>query len=163
LLAAVPSVAAAQSAPIAPPSRSEIERAPATRQQPRARLSVEGGVERAPCALDDPAYQAIKIKLTAANFKHLGPVAASELKASYAEFLGTEQPISVVCRIRDAAATHLRSLGYIAAVQVPAQRIENGAVDFEVLYARLTQVRVVGTPGRSEKVVQAYLSRLADG
>ena len=122
LLAMTPAVAVAQVAPIAPPSRSEIERAPATRQQSRARLSVEGGVERAPCALDDPAYQAIKIKLTAANFKHLGPVSAEELKGAYAEFLGSEQPISVVCRIRDAAATRLRGLGYITAVQVPAQR-----------------------------------------
>jgi len=163
VLVAFPALALAQAAPIAPPSRSEIERAPATRSQPRARLTVEGGVERAPCALDDPAYQAIRIKLTAANFKHLDPVPAAEMKASYAEFIGTDQPISVVCRIRDAAATRLRALGYVAAVQVPAQRIENGVVDFEVLFARLTQVRVVGTPGRSEKVVQAYLSRLADG
>ena len=166
LLALAPATALGQATPpasIAPPSRSELERAPEARAQPRARLTVDGGVEHAPCALDDPAYQAIRIKLSAANFKHLGPVSPDELKAAYSEFIGTDQPISVVCRIRDAAATRLRGLGYIAAVQVPAQRIENGVVDFEVLYAKLTQIRVVGNPGRSEKVVQSYLSRLTDG
>ena len=101
--------------------------------------------------------------MTAATFNNLGPVPASALNDTFAEFIGTEQPISVVCRIRDAAATRLRNLGYIAAVQVPAQRIENGAVKFEVLYARVTSIRVVGKVGRSERLIERYLSKLADG
>ena len=53
-------------------------------------------------------------------------------------------PISVVCEIRDRAATILRNAGYIAAVQVPEQRIADGIVRFQVLMAHLTQVRVRG-------------------
>lgn len=159
-----PGLARAQATPPgAVPNRAELERPTPATPPARPRLTVEGGVEHAPCALDDPAYAAIRVRFTAANFKHLGPVPAEALKDSWADYAGTEQPISVVCRIRDAAATRLRAMGYLAAVQVPVQRIENGMVDFEVLYARITQVRVVGKAGRGERLVQSYLAHLADG
>ena len=161
----VPGRAWAQAAPAATaaPNRTELERPAPAPPAARPRLTVEGGVEHAPCALDDPAYAAIRIKFTKANFKHLGPVAAEVLGDSWAAYAGTEQPVSAVCRIRDAAATRLRSLGYLAAVQVPVQRIENGVVDFEVLYARVTQIRVIGAAGRNERLLQGYLGHLADG
>jgi len=160
---AVPSVGTAQTAPITPPTRSDLEPAPEAKAVSRPRLTVDDNIEHAPCALEDPAYSSIKIRISTASFHNLGPVDASELKDSYADFIGTEQPISVVCRIRDAAATRLRKLGYIAAVQVPAQRIENGAVNFEILYARVTSIRVVGKVGRNERLIESYLSKLAEG
>src|SRR3990170_3958995 len=46
--------------------------------------------------------------------------------------------------IREAAATILRDKGYLAAVQVPTQRIENGVVRMETLYARITTIRARG-------------------
>jgi len=145
------------------PTREELERgAPQTSQQP-SRLTVEGDVERSPCALDNPAYGDIRITLTKATFGNLGPVPENLMAESYQQYLGTEQPITVVCRIRDAAATMLRAMGYIAAVEVPVQRITNGEVRFEVLYARVTSVRVVGKPGRNEQLFGAYLQKLADG
>ncbi|WP_310496385.1 ShlB/FhaC/HecB family hemolysin secretion/activation protein [Sandarakinorhabdus sp.] len=145
------------------PTREEID--PARRQQTVAptRLSVDGDIERSPCALADPAYAAIKVTLSSASFNNIGPVAASDLAPAYAQYLNREQPIAVVCEIRDAAATILRRMGYLAAVQVPAQRIDNGAVRFEVLYARLTAVRVKGDAGRNEAVVARYLNKLATG
>lgn len=162
-----PSAVAAQSAPpsvpVVPPARSDLEPVSQDKAPPRPRLKVDDEVERAPCALEDAAYAAIRIKITSASFNNLGPVPASALSDTYADFVGTEQPISVVCRIRDAAATRLRNLGYIAAVQVPAQRIENGAVHFEVLYAKVTSIRVVGKAGRGERLIESYLSKLADG
>jgi len=75
----------------------------------------------------------------------------------------TEQPVAVLCEIRDAVATKLRRDGYIAAVQVPTQRIDNGVVQFEVLYAKLTQIRVRGDAGNGEKLVASYLERLTEG
>ena len=60
-------------------------------------------------------------------------------------------PISTVCEIRDRAATILRDAGYIAAVQVPEQRIEDGIVHFQVLMAHLTQVRVRGEATGAER------------
>ena len=145
------------------PTREAIDQ---SRREPaplRPRLTVEGDIERSPCALADPAYAAIKVTLTAATFNNLGPVAAADLAPAYAGDIGVERPISVVCDIRDAAATILRAKGYLAAVQVPAQRIEGGRVGFEVLYARLTAVRVRGDAGRNENLVARYLDHLATG
>ena len=41
-------------------------------------------------------------------------------------FVGQEQPVAMICEIRDRAATILREAGYIAAVEVPEQRIADG-------------------------------------
>lgn len=145
------------------PTREEID--PSRRQAPAppSRLRVDGGIERSPCALADPAYAAIRITLTSATFNNLGPVDAAALAPAYTRYLGTEQPIAIVCEIRDAAATILRDKGYLAAVQVPTQRIEGGNVRFEVLYAKLTAVRVRGDAGRNERQLARYLDHLATG
>lgn len=155
--------AMAQSVQPLPPTRSDLEPVPAPKALPRPRFSVEGGIERSPCALDDPAFADIKVRLNTATFNNLGPVPAEELADTYSRYVGTDQPISVLCAIRDAAATKLRAMGYVAAVQVPVQRIENGAVTFEVLYARVSSIRVIGKAGRNEALVAAYLQRLTDG
>ncbi|MFZ4688375.1 MAG: ShlB/FhaC/HecB family hemolysin secretion/activation protein [Polymorphobacter sp.] len=145
------------------PTREEID--PTRRQQtaPPSRLKIDGDIERSPCALADPAYAAVNITLTSATFNNLGPVDAATLAPAYADFLGVEKPFASVCEIRDRAATILRRLGYVAAVLVPVQRIENGAVAFEVIYARLTAVRVRGDVGRNEAAIARYLNNLELG
>jgi hemolysin activation/secretion protein len=160
-IAAYPALA--QQAPVTVPTREDLEPVQPLKEAPKPRVTVDGDVETAPCALDDPAYAKIKIKISSASFNNLGPVPASELADTYSSYLGSEQSINIVCRIRDAAATKLRSKGYIAAVQVPTQRIENGAVIFEVLYAKVTSIRVVGKAGRNKRLIESYLSKLADG
>jgi hemolysin activation/secretion protein len=84
----------------------------------------------------------------------------ADLSPSYASYIGHDVPISTVCEIRDRAATILRDAGYIAAVQVPEQRIEGGIVRFQVLVARLTQVRVRGEATGAETILAAYLNQL---
>jgi hemolysin activation/secretion protein len=70
-------------------------------------------------------------------------------------------PIAAVCEIRDRAATILRRKGYLAAVQVPPQRIEeNGTVRFDVLMARLVRVQVRGDAGRAEGVISRQLAKI---
>lgn len=157
---AVPAVA--QTVP-RPPTREELDPGRRAAPPPPSRLSVEGDIERSPCALADPAYAAIKVTLTAASFNNLGPVDASALEPAWRRYTGSEQPIAVICDIRDAAAQILRDRGYLAAVQVPTQRIENGIVRFEVLYARLTAVRIRGDAGRNEAQLARYLDRLGTG
>jgi hemolysin activation/secretion protein len=157
------SVVLAQSTVTGAPTREEID--PGRRQsftQP-SRLIVDGDIERSPCALGDPAYANIKLSITRAEFNNLGPVPASALEAYWKPLTGKDVPVSALCEIRDAAATHLRRLGYLAAVQVPAQRIEGGIVRFEVLYARLTAVRLRGDAGRNEGQVARYVKKLATG
>jgi hemolysin activation/secretion protein len=142
------------------PTREELDRSRPKEAPKTARLTVDGDIERAPCALDDPAYANIKVTITAAQFNNLQGLTADELRPAYAAFLGQSRPISTICTIRDAAATILRRKGYLAAVQVPTQRIENGVVKFELLFARVVAVRVRGDAGRSEKMLAGYLSKL---
>jgi hemolysin activation/secretion protein len=163
------SPAFAQSAPVGaaptppPATREEIQRAPIggdTRAP--SRLTVDGGIERAPCPLADPRFADVQVTLTGAEFNNLRVVSPETLRPAYAEFLGKPQPIAVVCEIRDAAATILRRQGYLAAVQVPAQRIEGGIVKFDVLMAKLVAVQVRGDAGRSERLIASYLERIKD-
>ena len=162
LAVALPSAAQAQvSTPtIAGPSRDElggITRAPAV-QPPR--LSVSGGIERSGCPLADPQFAKITTTITAVTFNGLKGATPEELEAAWKPFAGTPQPIAVLCEIRDAAATILRGKGYLAAVQVPVQRIENGQVRLEVLYARITAIRARGETRGAERKLNAYLGRL---
>ncbi len=145
---------------IAGPSRDElggITRAPTVQAQ---RLTVSGGIERSGCPLADPQFAKITTTITAVTFNGLKGATAEEMEAAWKPYAGTPQPISVLCEIRDAAATILRAKGYLAAVQVPVQRIENGQVRLEVLYARITAIRARGETRGAERKLMAYLGRL---
>ena len=145
------------------PTREEIERPALERDEPApARLTVEGGVERAPCALDRPEYRSIRFTVTGAEFADLRGLSADELRPAYASYLGQEHPIAVICEIRDRAATILRDAGYVAAVEVPEQRIADGRVRFQVLMAKLVGLRVRGNAGRSERAIARYLEKLTE-
>lgn len=153
-------VQAAVAQPTAP-TREEINRPPPPSvEQPRARLTVEGGVERAPCALDRPEYQNIRFTLQDVAFDDLRGLTAGQLRAAWAPYAGRELNVAVLCEIRDRAATMLREAGYIAAVEVPEQRIADGRVRFTVLMAKLVGIRVRGEAGRSERLIAGYLNRL---
>ena len=161
VLAAIPSSLGAQSTPQAvPPTREEVTRPVAPLPAPQSRLEVEGGIERAPCALDGPEFRSIHFVLRGAEFDGLQGLTRAQLAATYAPFMGRDVPISTVCEIRDRAATILRDAGYIAAVQVPEQRITDGIVRFQVLMAHLTQVRVRGEATGAETVLASYLNQL---
>ena len=54
----------------------------------------------------------------------------------------------------------LAHAGYVAAVQVPEQKIESGSVQFNVLMAHLTQVRVRGNATGAERTIAGYLDHL---
>jgi hemolysin activation/secretion protein len=158
--AAVLPVAAAAQAP-RPPTREEVERPQLpTNAQQAPRLTVEGGVERAPCALAGEEYKAIRFTPTGAEFEDLRGLSAAALRPAWEPYVGKEQPISVVCEIRDRAATILREAGYIAAVEVPEQRIEGGRLRFQVLMAKLVAIHVRGDAGRSERTIAGYLEKL---
>lgn len=144
-----------------PPTREEITRpAPDRAEQSRPRLTVDGDVGRGPCALDRPEYQNIRFTLTNAAFDGLRGISADALRAAYAEFVGRDVPIATICEIRDRAAAILNDAGYIAAVEVPEQRIADGTVRFQVLMARLVGLRVRGDAGSGERLIASYLERL---
>ena len=162
LVASAPALAQS-AADILPPTREEITREkPAPPPLPAPKLEVEGGIERAPCALDAPEFANVRLTVRDVRFDNLKAVGSDVLRSAYAPYVGTDQPISVVCEIRDRAATILRNAGYIAAVQVPEQKIADGVVQFNVLMAHVAQVRVRGDASGAERIIAGYLSRLTE-
>jgi len=152
-----PAAVAAQS--IAP-SREELTRITQPPERPRPTLNIVGGIERSPCPLADPRYADIRVTISDVQFNNLKGATPEEMRPAWAPFAGSEQPVAVLCEIRDAAATILRDKGYLAAVQVPTQRIENGVVRMETLYARITTIRARGQTGGAEAKLAAYLGKL---
>lgn len=156
-----PVAAMAQVAPRAP-TREELTRGqlPDAAPQP-SRLTVTGGVERAPCPLADPRYADVKVNFADVQLDGLRMVDPATLKDSWSDLAGREVPIASLCEVRDRVATALRQRGYLAAVQVPPQRIEKGGtVRLDIFMARLVAIEVRGEAGRSERLIAAHMEAL---
>lgn len=152
-----PASAQSVTQPLAP-TREEIERRQPVAPPPSVRI--EGDLGRAPCALDEPQFADVRFTLRSVDFSGLRGVDPALLRPAFETELGRDNPVSAVCRIRDRAAQILRDSGYIAAVQVPEQAIGDGGLQFDVVLARLVDVRVLGDAGRSERLLASYLDRL---
>lgn len=146
------------------PTREEIQRG--LRDQAEANqtppLDVKGEVERSPCPLANPSFADVKFTLASVAFNGAETIGSDILSSSYSAYIGQEVPVAIVCDIRDRAATILRNKGYLAAVQVPPQKIEDGAVTFDVLLARMTSIQIRGDAGPSEALLQKYVQKLTD-
>ena len=142
------------------PTRDELETIARPKVEAAPQLEIQGGIERSPCPLADPQYKDIPVTISNVTFNNLKGASAGDLEAAWRPFAGQPQSISVLCEIRDAAATILRNKGYLAAVQVPTQKIENGEVKLEVLYARISSVRARGETRGAERKLEQYLSHL---
>ena len=153
-----PAVAAAQSVA---PTRDELTR-PQQVPAPRSTLNVVGGIERSPCPLAAPQYAGVTVTIRQLVFDHLKGATAQELAPAWTPYANSSQPVAVLCEIRDAAATILRNKGYLAAVQVPTQRIDNGVVHMETLFARVTIVRARGQTNGAEAKLAGYLNKLTE-
>jgi hemolysin activation/secretion protein len=147
------------------PTREELTRGQLPTDAPGqpGRLTVEGGVERAPCPLAAPQYANVTINFAQVQFDGLRVVDPAVLKDSWSDFAGRDVPIASLCEVRDRAATALRQMGYLAAVQVPPQRIEKGGtVRFDIFMARLVAIEVRGDAGNSERLIAAHMEALKD-
>ena len=144
------------------PTRDELTRPQPNAAPPKSTLNIVGGVERSPCPLANPEFADVRVRLSDVQFNNLKGASAGEMRRTWADYAGIDQPVSVICEIRDRAATYLRDKGYLAAVQVPTQRIENGIVRLEVLYARVTTIRARGQTGGAEAKLAGYLSKLTE-
>lgn len=162
IIACLSTQAGAQTTPA--PTREEIRREAPDRATvpPATGVAVEGDIERAPCPLAQPRFSDIRFTLSDVVFNDLVGLSMEQMRPAYADLLGRELPIAAVCEIRDRAATMLRDAGYLAAVQVPPQRIEDGVVRFDVLSARIARLQVRGDPGNSDEVLAGYLDPLTE-
>jgi hemolysin activation/secretion protein len=152
--------ATAQAVP-QPPSREEL--AVGRKEAPRSpgRLTVEGGLERGPCPLAEPQFANVRVTFSSVDFSGLPGVAATALEPAWRDLAGREQPIAVLCDVRDRASAILRDLGFLVAVQVPPQRIPaNGTVRMDVLAAKLVEVELRGDTGPSARLIAADMTKL---
>jgi hemolysin activation/secretion protein len=156
LLAAAP--AAAQ---VALPSRQELDPARAAPIAAAPRGDLFKGVEAGPCAFRDSA---IKVTLKAVEFQGVAASALAlsdkALASTYAEFIGREAPLSVVCDIRDRAAALYLRRGVLASVVIPEQRIAEGKLTLTVVEARIASVNYHGDAGPAQKQVARFLDNL---
>lgn len=156
-LALFPVTAYAQ---VAAPSRDDLT-VGRNDAPPPTRLRVEDGIERGPCPLADPAFAGNTVTFAAVEFAGLPGIPASDLAPSWQGYAGRELPITVLCDVRDRAATELRRQGFLAAVQIPPQRIEKGGtVRMDVLAAKLVELQVRGDPGGAEGIIAGHLEPL---
>lgn len=142
------------------PTREEL-RPPVNAPAPnRPNLVVEGGIERSPCPLAEPSFANIRTNIRTVTLAGLKGVSESQIAPLYRDLMGDDKPVASLCEIRDTVATALRRAGYVAAVQIPTQEINDGEVRLEVLYAKLVAIRVRGNAGRSERLIASYLEPL---
>jgi hemolysin activation/secretion protein len=161
LALALPGQALAQAQPPAPPTREDLSVGRDQTPDRAGRLSVEGDIERGPCPLADPAFASTRVTFANVGFTGLPGIPASVLDPAWRDLAGQEIPVAALCDVRDRAASILRGMGYLAAVQVPPQRIEaSGTVRMDVLAARLVEVQLRGDAGNSERLISAHLEKL---
>ncbi len=156
----LPSEVAFAQTQVTPPSRAQLIPPEQRRDRSRATLAVDGDFERAPCALDRDEYADIRLTLTGADFIGLDRVPGQSLAPAYEPYMGRDLPLSVLCDIRARANGMLRRQGYLATVEIPEQNLSDGVADFQVVFGRLTALRVRGEAGPSEALVAGYLAEL---
>jgi hemolysin activation/secretion protein len=158
-----PGLPEAPRAPDSLPSREQVEQPRPEAVAPKSTITVDSKhVTAAPCALDR-----FDIAVTIGSIKFVGP-GGQPLPAGFDAILAPiaaappqgSQKVTVICDIRDRATAALRREGYVASVQIPPQRIENGELQLEVLSARIVEVRVRGEVGPYRKTLAARIEQL---
>lgn len=110
-----------------------------------------------PCPLESSD---VEVTLNSVSFRGATAVSDAELRATYAEFLGKPQKVSVICAIRDRAARIIFESGVLARVEIPEQRIAGGALTLEVIEAHVVNVRVRGDVGPVQEAIERYAEKL---
>lgn len=146
---------------VAPPTREELTRPQRGLDQRRQMtLTVDGQMQRPPCALDDPQYDDLRFTLNSVSYVGAEAAADVALAQAHQGYTGQELPIRALCDIRDRAAALLDEAGYLAAVDIPAQNLRGGDVEIRVVLGRLVALRARGQTSGGEQQLRAYLGKL---
>jgi hemolysin activation/secretion protein len=144
------------------PTREEVNPTPPTRDAPRSTVSVDSSsaFARGPCPLDTSDLRTTipSVRFGGAAGKPLLPELVPILAQVRAP--AGEQPVRVVCDIRDAANAALRAARYVATVQIPAQRLDGGPLELEVVTAHIIETRVRGNAGPYEGLLEQRIAAL---
>ncbi|WP_140418443.1 ShlB/FhaC/HecB family hemolysin secretion/activation protein [Sphingomonas mucosissima] len=131
-----------------------------TSNDSRAQVDARGAFRQGNCPfVTSPLKVTVsRLEFTRPDGSSLQPVIAEALAGL--ELPAGEQPIAVVCDIRDAANAALRRKGWIASVQIPAQEIADGVLKLQVVTARIVQMRIRGDAGRYEALLRERLAEI---
>ena len=161
-LLAFPDAAAAQLRGSVP-TRDQVELPRPDQEPPRSRVRVdaEGAVQTAPCPLEryDLNVNITSVRFTGPAGEPVNP-AIAPLLSTIGPPSGGEQPIRIVCDVRDRATELLRREGYIASVQIPPQTIETGELRLEVITAKIIEVRVRGDAAPYRETLESRIEQL---
>ncbi|TFI58724.1 ShlB/FhaC/HecB family hemolysin secretion/activation protein [Sphingomonas parva] len=145
------------------PSREQIERTEQPDAQPDStvRIDSRGAIAPMPCALETSP---LRVTLTSVTFQDpSGNPLHPDLLRLLAP-IGTgpagEQPIAVVCTIRDQVNAALSDAGYVALAQIPGQQIESGNLTITIVSARIVEVRVLGDLGPYRRLLESRIEAL---
>jgi hemolysin activation/secretion protein len=159
LAAALPAPVAAQSVGSLTqglPSRQQLN--PAARaapQTPDRDLFSMGSA--GPCPLTNSP---LTFTLKSVDFHGAPPAEQKMLEGAYAGRIGQTIPVGEICDIRDTASRILFHNGILARVEIPEQRIADGALVMEVIEARVVNVQVRGDAGPVQDLVDSYVGKL---
>lgn len=127
----------------------------------RAEVDARAALAQAPCPFTDPS---MRVQLTRVSFTR--PDGTSPLQPEIAGSLAGltlptgDQPLAVVCELRDQANAALRRDGWVASVQIPAQEIAGGELRLHIVTARIVDVRVRGDAGPYEATLRRRIEQL---
>ncbi|PZU10121.1 MAG: hypothetical protein DI605_05860 [Sphingomonas sp.] len=146
------------------PSREQIQ-PPTPEPDPaaRSRVRIDSGRATAtpPCPFDTSTVQVDlrTVRFVSSDGRPLPARVLRELAGVAVAHPG-EQPVAIVCHIRDAATSALRRAGFIASVQVPPQEITGGELALAIVLARIVEVRVRGEPGHYRRTLLERIAQL---
>lgn len=143
------------------PSREEITPPPPEAQPPStASVDSRGAQEQKACPFENSPLKLTiaRLHFTKPDGSALDPRIASTLMPMVAP--SGEQPIHVVCDIRDQANDRLRRAGWVASVQIPPQEINAGELRLNVVTAHIVETRVRGSAGPYEGLLRERIAAL---
>lgn len=144
------------------PSREEVNPQVPAAQERRSTAQVDekGAFAPGPCPL---AESDIKTTIREVRFTAPGGGALAPELIDLLSGISTTpetQPIKVVCDLRDQANARLRQSRYVASVQIPPQRIDEGVLRLEVVAGHIVEVRVRGDAGPYEGILNSRIEAL---
>lgn len=143
------------------PTRQEVTPpTPQPRAESTATVDSRGALAEANCPFDSSSLRLTlqRVAFTRPDGSPLQPQIAEAL--SGLELPTGDQPIAVVCSVRDAANAALRRKGWVASVQIPPQEITDGVLRLQVVTARIVEVRVRGDAGRYEPFLRRRIAAI---
>ena len=148
-------------AQVALPTRQEITPpTPETRTESSASVDSRGALAVPACPFETSTLRLTidRLDITRPDGSPLQPEIARALAGVTAP--SGDQPLKIVCDIRDQANAALRSRGWVASVQIPPQEITGGVLKLQVVTAHIVELRVRGEPGRYEPILRRRLAAI---